>query len=62
MLLNEFLKAHQKMEAQEAVIAELKSTIAKQQKGMEALSAQVEKVSAQIQVNKATPQMAANNE
>ena len=62
MLLNEFLKAHKKMEAQEATIAELKSTIAKQQKGMEALTAQVQKVSAQIQVNKAEPQLTANNE
>ena len=41
MLLNEFLKAHQKLEAQDATIAELKSTVAKQQKGMEALTAQV---------------------
>src|SRR5262249_23309880 len=62
MLLNEFLKAHKKMEAQEARIAELKSTLEKQEKGMEALSAQVQKVSAQMQVNKPAPQMAANNE
>jgi uncharacterized coiled-coil protein SlyX len=62
MLLNEFLKAHQKMEAQEATIAELKSTLAKQQKGMEALTAQVQKVSAQMQVNKPAPQLTANNE
>jgi uncharacterized coiled-coil protein SlyX len=62
MLLNEFLKAHQKMEAQEATIAELKSTLAKQQKGMEALTAQIEKVSAQIQVNKPAPQLTANSD
>ena len=62
MLLNEFLKAHQKLEAQEATIAELKSTVAKQQKGMEALTAQVQKVSAQIEVNKPAPQLTANNE
>jgi hypothetical protein len=62
MLLNEFLKAHKQIEAQEATIAELKSTVAKQQKGMEALTAQVQKVSAQIQVNKAAPQLTANNE
>jgi len=60
MLLNEFLKAHQKLEAQEATIAELKSTVAKQQKGMEALTAQVQKVSAQIEVNKPAPQLTAN--
>jgi len=62
MLLNEFLKAHNKMEAQEATIAELKSTVAEQQKGMEALTAQVQKVSAQMQVNKPAPQLTANNE
>jgi len=62
MLLNEFLKAHQKLEAQEATIAELKSTVAQQQKGMEALTAQVQKVSAQIAVNKPAPQLTANNE
>jgi uncharacterized coiled-coil protein SlyX len=62
MLLNEFLKAHQKLEAQEATIAELKSTVAQQQTGMEALAAQVQKVSAQIEVNKPAPQLTANNE
>jgi hypothetical protein len=59
MLLNEFLKAHKKLEAQDATIAELKSTVARQQKGMEALTSaltsQVQKVSAQIQVNKPAP-------
>jgi uncharacterized coiled-coil protein SlyX len=62
MLLNEFLKAHKQLEAQDATIAELKSTVAQQQKGMEALTAQVQKVSAQMQVNKPAPQLTANNE
>jgi hypothetical protein len=62
MLLNEFLKAHQKLEAQEATIAQLKSTVAQQQNGMEALTAQVQKVSAQIQVKNPVPQLTANNE
>jgi len=62
MLLNEFLKAHKKLEAQDATIAELKSTVAQQQKAMEALTSQVQKVSAQIQVNKPAPQLTANNE
>ncbi len=55
MLLNEFLKEHKKVE-------ELEATVAQQQKGMEALMAQVQKVSAQIQVNKPAPQRTANNE
>ena len=55
MLLNEFIKEHKKVQALEA-------TVAQQQKGMEALTAQVQKVSAQIQVNKPAPQLTANNE
>src|SRR5258705_8075121 len=48
MLLNEFLKEHKRVEAQqskieeqEAAIAELKSTAARQQKGMDVLTAQL---------------------
>ena len=62
MLLNEFIKEYKKLDAQDATIAELKSTVAQQQKGMEALTSQVQKVSAQIQVNKPAPQLTANNE
>ena len=43
MLLNEFIKEHKKLEAQEATIAELKSTVAQQQKGMKALTSQIQK-------------------
>jgi hypothetical protein len=55
MLLNEFLKEHKKVEAQQATIAELKSTVAQQQKGMEVLTAQLKEQTAQIQ--KASPQL-----
>jgi hypothetical protein len=41
MLLNEFLKERRKMEQQEATITQLKSTVAQQQKGMEAFAATV---------------------
>ena len=54
MLLNEFLKAHQKMEEQGA-------TIAKQQKQIEALTAGLQKVSAQFAASKLTPQLVTNN-
>jgi hypothetical protein len=67
MLLNEFLKEHQKVAAQQASIAELKSTVALQQKGMDVLTAQlkeqatqIQKVSAQLEVNKPAPQVVAN--
>jgi uncharacterized coiled-coil protein SlyX len=49
----------QKVEAQQATIAELKSSVAQQQKGMEVLTAQlkeqaaqIQKVSAQLEVGK----------
>jgi len=56
MLLNEFLKEHKRVEAQqskieeqEATIAELKSTAARQQTGMDVLTAQVKEQATQIQ-------------
>ena len=62
MLLNEFLKEHRKNEEQEA-------TIARQQKQIEALFAtvkeqatQIQKVSAQLEVNKTAPQTVLNNQ
>ena len=67
MLLNEFLKEHRKVEEQRATIAELKSTVAQQQKGMEVLTAQlkaqaaqIQKVSAQIEAVRPAPQMVQN--
>jgi len=49
MLLNEFLKAHRK-------IQELEANAAKQQKQIEALTAGLQKVSAQLEIMKPTPQ------
>jgi hypothetical protein len=54
MLLNEFLKAHRKMQEQEATIARLEEQI-------EALTAGLQKVSAQLEVRKPVPQTAMNN-
>jgi uncharacterized coiled-coil protein SlyX len=60
MLLNEFLKEHRIVQEQKATIAELKSTVekqeatnAQQQKQIKALTAGLEKVSAQLEMNKA---------
>ena len=75
MLLNEFLKEHNKVESQgrelqeqRTTIGELKTTVAKQagviaqqQKGMDILSAQIQAVSAELEVRKSTPRMAGNN-
>jgi hypothetical protein len=67
MLLNEFLKEHKKVEEQQASIAELKSTVAQQQKGMEVLTtqlkeqaAQIQKVSAQLEMNKPAAKVVVN--
>src|SRR5437764_11280350 len=59
MLLNEFLKEHQKVEEQgfasqrqEATIAQLNAVVAQQQKQIEALTAIVQKVSDQIALSR----------
>ena len=49
MLLNEFLKEHRTVQEQKATIAELRQNFAKQQKQIEALSAGLQKVSAQLE-------------
>jgi Chaperone of endosialidase len=66
MLLNEFLKAHRRMEEQEATIAELKqdfqSRLVRQQKQIEALTAGLQKVSAQLELKKPAPQTVKNTD
>ena len=69
MLLNEFLKEHKKGEQQQAVISQLQSTVAKQeanaarqQKQIEALTAGLQKVSAQVEMSRPAPQTVANNQ
>jgi hypothetical protein len=54
MLLNEFLKEHR-------TVDELKATVAQQQKQLEALTAGMQKVSAQLELNKAAPQTVLND-
>jgi hypothetical protein len=54
MLLNEFLKEHHQMQ-------DLKAIVAEQQKQIEALTAGLQRVSAQLEVNKAAPQTVLNN-
>ena len=66
MLLNEFLKAHKRIEEQEVTIAELKkelqATATQQQKQIEALTAGLQKVSAQLELSKAAPQTVSNRQ
>jgi hypothetical protein len=68
MLLNEFLKEHKQVEQQQATIVQLKSTVVLQQKGIEVLTAQLKEQGAQIQnmsarldVGKAFSQLVLNN-
>ena len=53
MLLNEFLKAHRKLQEQQI-------TIERQQKQIEALTATVLKVSDQVALSKPAPQLVAD--
>jgi hypothetical protein len=62
MLLNEFLKEHTTVQEQKEVIAELKQNFAQQQKQIEALTAGLQKVSAQHELSKSIPQTALNRQ
>jgi hypothetical protein len=55
MLLNEFLKEHKKTEKLEATVASLIATVKEQ-------AAQLQKVSAQLEVSKPAPQTVLNNQ
>jgi hypothetical protein len=60
LLLNEFLKEHKKVEEQQANIAKLESTVGVLTAQLKEQAAQIQKVSAQLEVNKAAPQVVAN--
>jgi hypothetical protein len=60
MLLNEFLKEHKKVEAQQASISELKSEMHTMVAQLKEQAAQIQKVSAQLEMNKPAPQVVAN--
>jgi hypothetical protein len=66
MLLNEFLKEHRKVEEQQASITELRNELqanaARQQEQIEALTAGLQKVSAQIELHKPAPQTVLNSQ
>jgi len=61
MLLNEFLKEHRKNEQQESKIEEQEAKIARQEKQIEALTAGLQKVSAQLELNKPATQTVLND-
>jgi endosialidase-like protein len=61
MLLNEFIKEHSKIEQQDDKLQEQGAIIARQQKQIEALTAGLQKVSAQLELTKREPQTVLNN-
>ena len=61
MLLNEFLKEHKAFVSEQDNVASLKGVVAQQQKQIEALTAQIQKVSAQLEVSKGAPQTVLNS-
>jgi len=61
MLLNEFLKEHRKVEAQEATIAQLKKEMETVVARLKEHDSRIQKVSTQIELSKAVEQTALNN-
>jgi len=69
MLLNEFLKEHRRVETLEAIVARQQSINAEQQKEIQALTAslkeqaaQIQKVSAQVEMSRPASQLVVNNQ
>ena len=62
MLLNEFLKEHRTVQDLKATASKQEATIAQQQKQIEALTAGLQKVSAQLEVSKSAPQTVLNSQ
>jgi len=62
MLLNEFLKEHKKVEEQQASISQLKSEMQTMVAQLKEQAAQIQKVSAQLEVNKPAAKVVVNKE
>ena len=60
MLLNEFLKAHRRIEEQDARLGKQDAAIAKQQQQIEKLTATLQEVSNEVRLSKPAPKLAAN--
>jgi trimeric autotransporter adhesin len=62
MLLNEFLKEHRKVEQLKSAMAKQEATAAHQQEQIAALSAAIQKVSAQVGMSNPAPKMVLTDE
>src|SRR5262249_29786295 len=61
MLLNEFLKEHKAFLEEQRKVQKLEANAVEQQKQIEALTAGLQKVSAQLELSRPTPQTVLNN-
>jgi len=61
MLLNEFIKEHQTVQELKSAALKQEAMIARQQKQIEALTAGLQKVSAQLEADRSSPQSVVNN-
>jgi Chaperone of endosialidase len=62
MLLNEFLKEHRTVQELRSIVAKQEATAAQQQKQIDALTAGLQKVSAQLEASKAAPRTVLNRQ
>jgi hypothetical protein len=62
MLLNEFLKEHKAFIEEQHKVENLQSTVAQQQKQIEALTAGLQKVSVQLEMSRSAPKTVLNNQ
>jgi uncharacterized coiled-coil protein SlyX len=60
MLLNEFLKEHRTVQELKSVVARQEAAAAQQQKQIEALTAGLQKVNAELEASKPAPQVVNN--
>jgi hypothetical protein len=62
MLLNEFLKEHKTVQELKSIVVKQEAIAAQQQKQIEALTAELQKVSAQLELNKPAPHTVLNDQ
>ncbi len=62
MLLNEFLKEHKKVQELETTVTQQQKNFEQQQKQIDSLTSNLQRVSAQLEMNKATRTMALNDQ
>jgi hypothetical protein len=62
MLLNEFLRQHKAFIQEQNKVSNLQATVAQQQKEIEALTAGLQKVSAQLEVSRSAPKTVLNSQ